>query len=69
MILPGTRLAKARASVITSDTGCQRNPDASTLRNDLLKINSAVSSDDFDVNRIIPLLSAALTKSLNNVLI
>ncbi|KAK3366586.1 hypothetical protein B0H63DRAFT_405442 [Podospora didyma] len=39
-----------------------------TLRNDLLKINSAVSSDDFDFDRIIPLLSTALAESLNDVL-
>ncbi|KAK0725658.1 hypothetical protein B0H67DRAFT_551168 [Lasiosphaeris hirsuta] len=39
-----------------------------TLRNDLLRLNSAVSSDDFDLDRIKPLLSAALAESPNDAL-
>ncbi|KAK0707786.1 hypothetical protein B0H67DRAFT_494588 [Lasiosphaeris hirsuta] len=41
----------------------------STLHNDLLKLNSAISSSDFDFDRIKPLLKTALTDNPNNTLI
>ncbi|KAK0610050.1 hypothetical protein B0T17DRAFT_593872 [Bombardia bombarda] len=40
-----------------------------TLRNDLLKLNSAVSSDDFDFDRIKPLLKAAIADDPDDALI
>ncbi|KAK3897955.1 dual serine/threonine and tyrosine protein kinase, partial [Staphylotrichum tortipilum] len=45
------------------------NIGGGTLRSDLSKLNSAVNSDDFDLDRIKPLLTAALADHLDDVLI
>lgn len=46
-----------------------RSRSKKTLASELLRLNSAVNSDDFDLNLIKPLLNAALADNLNDVFI
>ncbi|KAM7191172.1 hypothetical protein V8F33_009043 [Rhypophila sp. PSN 637] len=61
--LLSTLLNISATRLLPSKTGCD------TLRNDLLKLISAIASNDFDLDRIKPLLTAALADHLDDAII